>query len=84
MESKQQQIIFVYRYIWTVKDNPNMCIKVISGLPDEHKAFEEALRKAPEVEKASRVYLHEYDVNLIELYEAVKEKEVTDNEKKAE
>lgn len=84
MEKNQQQIIYVYRYIWTVKDNPNMCIKVISGLFEEHKAFEDALKKAPEVEKASRVYLHEYDVSLIELYETVKEREVIDNEKKAE
>lgn len=63
--------ILVYRYMWLFEGNENMCIKVLSGVTEEHKQFIEALKNNKRVIKAARTYLHEYDVNLIEFYESI-------------
>lgn len=71
-ESKDKKIL-VYRYMWLFEGNDNMCIKVLSGVTEEHEQFINALKNDSKVTKAVRVYLHEYDVNLIEFYESIKE-----------
>lgn len=65
--------ILVYRYMWLFEGSENMCIKVLSGVAEEHKQFIEALKNNNRVIKAVRTYLHEYDVNLIEFYESIKD-----------
>lgn len=65
--------ILVYRYMWLFEGNENMCIKVLSGVTEEHAQFMNALKGDKSVKKAVRVYLHEYDVNLIEFYESIKD-----------
>lgn len=73
MENQNNVVIYVYRYMWLFENNENMQIKVISGVPEEHKQFMEVLKNDKKVTKAVRVYLHEYDVNLIEFFESIKE-----------
>lgn len=69
MENKK---IYVYRYLWTEFGSTNLCVKIISGVEAEHNAFIEALKKEEKVEKCSRVYLHEYDLDKIENPEILK------------
>lgn len=65
--------ILVYRYMWLFEGNDNMCIKVLSGVLREHEQFINALKNDSEVVKCVRVYLHEYNVDLIEFYESIKD-----------
>lgn len=77
---KQSQFIYVYRYLWTEKDNDNVCIKVVSGVKEEHDRFIKSVLSADKVLKCSRVYMAQYNIDLLEKYENIKE--VHENEKK--
>lgn len=77
---KQIQFIYVYRYLWTEKDNENVCIKVVSGVKEEHDRFVKSILSTDKVLKCSRVYMGQYNIDLLEKYENVKE--VHENEKK--
>ena len=80
-KNSQHQIIKVFRYMWLVEGSENMCIKVISDVEEMHKKFIEALKADKRVIKAARVYLHEYDVAMIEFYEGLVDKEKEEEEK---
>ena len=67
--------IFVYLYMWLFDGSENMCIKVLSDIPEAHEKFMDMLKADERVSKASRVYLHEYDINKIEFYENIVTKE---------
>ena len=70
--------IYVYRYIWqtlSVENGEEKKItncKIISGLSPEQEQFMQMLRNDEEVLKATRIYLHEYDVTQIEQYDFIK------------
>ena len=70
--------IYVYRYIWqtlSVENGEEKKItncKIISGLIPEQEQFMQMLRNDEEVLKATRIYLHEYDVTQIEQYDFIK------------
>ena len=71
--------IYVYRYIWQTlsvdengEDKKITNCKIISGLIPEQDQFSQMLRDNEEVLKATRIYLHEYDVTQIEQYDFIK------------
>lgn len=68
---KQDCIIYTYRYIWKNNDG-KFCVKFISGTEDEHKSFIGKLTASEEVVTATRIYINEVNVNLIEQHEFIK------------
>lgn len=71
--------IYVYRYIWQTivvdEDGEEKKVtncKILSGLMAEQEAFSEMLKNDDSICKATRIYLHEYDVSQIEQYEFIK------------
>lgn len=73
MDNQKGQTIYVYRYMWLMQGNENMCVKVLSGTLEEQAMFINSLRSSEEVTKAVRVYLHEIDISLIEMYDKIKD-----------
>lgn len=65
--------IYTYRYIWLMKDNDKLNVRIISGVKEEHEQFVKVLHENKAVEKASRVYVNEYDVTKMDDYEPVKQ-----------
>lgn len=73
--------IYVYRYIWLMKNSDKLNVRIISGIKEEHEQFVNVLLDNNHVEKASRVYVCEYDIVKMDDYEPVKQsKEVDKNE----
>lgn len=69
----KENVIYTYRYIWLMKDNDKLNVRIISGVKEEHEQFVKVLQENKLVEKASRVYVNEYDVTKMDDYEPVKE-----------
>lgn len=73
--------IYTYRYIWLIKNNDKLNVRIISGIKEEHEQFVKVLLDNVDVEKASRVYVCEYDIVKMDDYEPVKQsKEENQNE----
>lgn len=80
MENKNNVTIYVYRYMWLVDGSEKLNIKVVSGTVEEHELFINALKNEQSIVNACRVYLHEIDINLIEMYDSIVNKEKKDGE----
>lgn len=73
--------IYTYRYIWLMKNSDKLNVRIISGIKEEHEQFVKVLLENDDVEKASRVYVCEYDIVKMDDYEPVKQsKEVEEDE----
>lgn len=82
----QKTIIYSYRYMWQTNKKGELnktFVRVISGPTAEHDLFIENLKKNKFVVMASRLYMCEYQVNLLDIPETIKtvKKEVEKNEK---
>lgn len=71
--------VYVYRYIWQTvaadesgEEKKITNCKILSGLMAEHETFSDMLKNDDSIIKATRIYLHEYDVSQIEQYEFIK------------
>lgn len=71
MSKKENSIVYTYRYIWKNQDN-KLCVKFVCGQEAEHKAFMGKLLQSDEVVTATRIYVNEINVNMIEQHEFIK------------
>lgn len=79
-------IIYTYRYMWQTNKKGALnktFIKVLSAPEVEHKQFIELLCKDKSVTMASRMYMCEYDVEIMDVPETIKKmkKDGENNEK---
>ena len=68
---KQENIVYTYRYIWKNKAG-KFCVKFICGAEEEHKVFMGKLQSSEEVVTATRIYVNEINVDMIEQHEFIK------------
>lgn len=57
--------VFTYRYLWQIKGSDKINFKIVSDVPEGLELFEKQLLCVPDISKAAKEYLHEYDVSLV-------------------
>lgn len=74
MKKSNENTVYLYRYIWKVKDAKNgmFNVKYVSGVEEEQKKFMGMLQANENVVCASRIYVSEINVTLTEQHEIVK------------
>ena len=74
MKKGNETTVYLYRYIWKVKDAKDgiFNVKYISGTEEEQKKFMGVLQANENVVSASRIYVSEINVMLTEQHEIVK------------
>lgn len=72
MGNKQTTYIYTYRYMWQSKNTNDICVKVLSGVPEEHARFIKSINESADVVKCTRVYMSQCDVEKLEQYENIK------------
>lgn len=68
----KQTFIYTYRYLWQSKKSEDICVKVLSGVPEEHDKFIKAINDSEDIIKCTRVYMSQVDVDKLEAYENIK------------
>ena len=68
-------IVKTYRYMWLYADDEKLNVRFVSGTEEEHEKFIQALKDDDRIINATRVYVHEIDINHVEVYENIVYKE---------
>lgn len=74
------QTIFCIRYMWKIKGDNSIKYKIVTDLAEGQTAFEDALKALPDLEKATREYLSEFDCSKLGVVDKIFDKEDLDNE----
>lgn len=76
MEQSEKVVLVTRRYLWKKKDNDKICVKVLTGVAQEHNDFTSLLLKDEGVERATSEYLGEYDLLQFGVIVPIKKMEV--------
>lgn len=76
MEQSEKVVLVTRRYLWKQKDDDKICVKVLTGVAQEHNNFTFSLLKDENIERATSEYLGEYDLLQFGLIVPIKKMEV--------
>lgn len=74
--------IYVYRYMWKMKDSDKIQLKVVSDVIKSHMQFRKALQEDENVVSAFCEYVSEYDPYFFAAGEVIKNEENNQKEEK--
>lgn len=75
-ESNKTVSLVARRYIWKEKDNDKLCVKIVTGVAEEHLQMKKSLFESEFVEAATSEYVCEYDLAQYGVIESIKKMEV--------
>lgn len=75
--------LYTYKYIWKQKDD-KLCIKVLTGVQDEHAKFQTVIKNDSNIVSCMREYLGEMNLAYMNFTEPVKFEEKPKEDKQDE